>query len=356
MVFRCDTTQIYGGLFRFVVRNQIRETTNFQPAWTYHQIRFYKYILRAFKDNRSSIICDNIWVFQCITTACNCVVHRMRLSSFCAANFPRKFPPQIPPANSPRKMEACNFSYNFEFQLIICIEHGYYIDLKSLKQHLRVLHAVKSDRLRAAVAETAQLHVRDLRHTNLPIDSFPIPYLKLDTGYRCGVVACSGGKNAVSKHKRTVEKHLVKKHNIGYTKNRTKPTFNNIQTVCVQSFCNENYYRPFTVRANQDPAENETKTPASPQSIFSLPANNRIRGLFEIDLAQKYEQNQRVWETNFDRFQLTADQYADQTLFWLRTTGINRWIRELNTDKKILWELLHAVPNGKLILKIDFTV
>ena len=216
--------------------------------------------------------------------------------------------------------------------------------------------------------KTAQLHVRDPRQINTFTDCIPIPYFPIDIKYRCGVIACSGGKNAISKHKRTVEKHLTKKHGIGNAKSKSKPISDDFQTVCMQSFCVGDKYRPFVVRANQDPAENETKTPASPQSIFSLPANNplhanislradnQIRGLFEIDLAQKYEQNQRVWETNFDRFQLTADQYADQTLFWLRTTGINRWIRELNTDKKILWELLHAVPNGKLILKIDPTV
>ena len=144
--------------------------------------------------------------------------------------------------DSSRIMKIANFHYNHQFQLIVCIEHDYCIVFKVLKQHLQRLHEIKEKSLRAIVIEVFQLHVRDFRQINASIDNFFIFYLSIDIEYRCEYIACNEKKHALNKNKRTMKKHLTKKHNIENEKEKIQFTFNDVQTICVQSFCTSDNY------------------------------------------------------------------------------------------------------------------
>ena len=247
-------------------------------------------------------------------------------------------------------MEVCNLNYNQQLQLITCIEHGICVAFESLEKHLQRSHGTKGDSLRAALTEASQLHVRDPRQINAPVNSSPIPYLPIDTEYRCGYTACNGGKGALSKHKRAVEKHLAKEHNIGHAKGKTQPTFNDVQMVCVQSFCTGDKYRPFVVHADgvrNDISATSSVEDSSSHAATSPHAVDEAFDPMRVELGQEYERSQRDWESTFERLQSTTNPYADQTPPWLRTTGISRWMTKLHTDKKRLRELLHANTNDE---------
>ena len=78
-------------------------------------------------------------------------------------------------------MEAVGLHYVQQLQLIVCTDHRYCIAPRSLKEHLQrnFYHGYKGPTLPAALAAISQLHVRDPKTVELPVDSPPIPYLLL---------------------------------------------------------------------------------------------------------------------------------------------------------------------------------
>ena len=251
-------------------------------------------------------------------------------------------------------MKICNLNYNSQLQLLVCVEHDLCIASKSLKAHLQRLHEVKGERLHAALVEVAQLQVRDPRQTLAPADSPPILYLSIDTGYRCGYIACNGGKDALSKNRRTMERHLTKVHNIENGKGKTSPACNDLRTICVQSFCTGPNYRPFVVRVegdrNDEGASISSAVSAEGSTSHAVASSHAVNEVFDpmrVELEQEYERSRRDWESTFERLQSTSNPYADQTPPWLRIIDISRWMTKLHTDKKRLRELLHANTNGE---------
>ena len=251
-------------------------------------------------------------------------------------------------------MKICNLNYNSQLQLLVCVEHDLCIASKSLKAHLQRLHEVKGERLHATLVEVAQLQVRDPRQTLASVDSPFILYLSIDTGYRCEYIACNGGKDALSKNRRTMERHLTKVHNIENGKGKTSLACNDLRTVCVQSFCTRLNYRLFVVRVKRD----RNDEGASISSIVSIEdstshamtfshAINEVFDSMRVELEQEYERSRRDWKSIFERLQFTSNPYANQTSSWLRIIDISRWMTKLHTDKKRLRELLHANTNDE---------
>ena len=248
------------------------------------------------------------------------------------------------------KMKVCNLNYNQELQLIICIEHDICVALKFLRKHLQRSHEIKENSLRATLIEVSQLHVRDSWQINAFVNNFFIFYLSIDIEYRCEYIACNEEKNALNKHKRAMKKHLTKKHNIDHAKEKTQLTFNDVQMICVQSFCTSDKYRLFVVHANE--IRNDISTiffveDSSSQAMIFSHAINEVFDSMRMKLEQKYERNQQNWKFIFERFQFITNSYANQTSSWLRIIDISRWMTKLYTNKKKLRELLHANSNDE---------
>ena len=174
-------------------------------------------------------------------------------------------------------MEAVGLHYLQQLQLIVCTDHRYCIAPQSLKQHLqrKSFHGYKGPTLHAALAAISQLRVRDPRTVEAPVDSPPISYLPIETAYQCRFPACKATKTGLSKHKRTVEKHLAKEDNIGHAKGKTRRTAKDILVVQVQSFCTGDQYRPFVVRDNCSQPDEQKSPHTTPsrhaQSEFESP-------------------------------------------------------------------------------------
>ena len=167
------------------------------------------------------------------------------------------------------------------------------------------MHEIKEKFLRAIVIEVSQLHVRDLRQINASIDNFFIFYFSIDIKYRCEYIACDEKKNAFNKNKRTMKKHLTKKHNIENEKEKIQFTFNDVQTICVQSFCTSDNYRLFVVDVKRDRNDISSiffvvEVSSSHVTIFSH-AINEVFDSMQMKLKQKYERNQRNWKSIFER-------------------------------------------------------
>ena len=194
-------------------------------------------------------------------------------------------------------MEAASLHYDHQFQLIVCIEHDYCIAFKVLKQHLQRLHEIKEESLRAIVIEASQLLVREPRQINVSIDNSLISYLSIDIEYRCEYIACDEKKDALNKNKRTMKRHLTKKHNIENEKEKIQFTFNDVQTICVQSFCTSDNYRLFVVDVKRDRNDISSiffvvEVLSSHATIFSH-AINEVFDSMQMKLKQEYERNQR---------------------------------------------------------------
>ena len=251
---------------------------------------------------------------------------------------------------SSRLMKICNLNYNSQFQLLVCVKHDLCIAFKFLKEHLQRLHEVKEKRLRATLIEVAQLQVRDPRQINALVDNSLIFYLSIDIDYRCEYIACNEKRDALNKHKRAMKKHLSKKHNIEHAKKKTQLTLNDVQMICVQSFCASVNYRLFVVDVKRDRNDIRSifsiEVSSSHAMIFSH-AINEVFDSMRVKLKQKYERNQRDWEFIFERLQFTTNFYANQISSWLRIIDISRWMTKLHTNKKRLRELLHANSNDE---------
>ena len=252
-------------------------------------------------------------------------------------------------------MEAVGLHYIQQLQLIVCTDCRYCIAPQRLKTHLQrnSYHGYKGATLHAALAATSQLHVRDPRTVEPPVDSSPIPYLPLETAYQCRFSACKGTKTALSKHKRTVEKHLAKEHNIGHAKGKTPRTAEDILVVKVQSFCAGDQYRPFVVRDACSQLDEPESLHAESESESSH-AVATAQDVIAKELDAMYARSEQQWLSTFNRLQASTDAHVDQTPPWLRSTGINRWMIDLQKDKKDLRALLLAETTGNS-LPIVFT-
>ena len=244
-------------------------------------------------------------------------------------------------------MEAVGLHYVEQLQLIVCTDHRYCLAPRNLKEHLQrnSCHGYKGELLHAALAAVSQLHVRDPRITELPIDSSPIPYLPLETAYQCRFLACRRAKTALSKNKNTVERHLAKEHNIGFKKGKTRRTAKDILVVKVQSFCTEDQYRPFVVRDDRSHLD-EAEGSHAESGSESPHAVGTTQDVIAKELDAMYASSEQQWLSTFDRLQTSNDAHVDQTPPWLRSTGINRWMIELQKDKKDLRALLLAETAG----------
>ena len=140
-----------------------------------------------------------------------------------------------------------NLIYNVDHKLIVCMKHEYCIFNNSLKHHLRSIYAIKDERLHAALAEIATLNIRDSRQIHLAFDNSTISHLTLNTNYWCDLTVCKQSTQFVNKHKRAIEKHLSKKHDIDHVKNKIKSAAINIKVVCVQFLLSYSHYHAFAI-------------------------------------------------------------------------------------------------------------
>ena len=136
-------------------------------------------------------------------------------------------------------------------------------------------------------------------------------------------------------------KHLAKEHNIGHAKGKNSRTAEDILVVKVQSFCTGDQYRPFVVRDNCSQLDGLESSHAN----SSLHAESESESSHAVAPAQDviakeldamYASSQQQWLSTFERLQTSIDPHVDQTPPWLRSTGISRWMTDLQKDKKDL--------------------
>lgn len=144
------------------------------------------------------------------------------------ADSPFRICSNLPSRARAHGMENLNLIYN-DYQLIICIEHGYCVASCSLKYHLTTVHKVKGDILRAALAEANALNTRDppTGPTSCRRPRHLTSYHRLRVLLRS--ICMKAFTPSMSKSKRMVEKHLRKEHAIDHAKGKTKPTASSIE-------------------------------------------------------------------------------------------------------------------------------
>lgn len=255
-------------------------------------------------------------------------------------------------------MERNNLTYNVEHKLLICIEHGFAVSSSSLEKHLRTYHKIKGESLQAVLIEIENLQILDPTTVVPPNNCSRIPHLPVSIGYRC--TACSH----LSKHKRTIEKHLSKEHNIGHAKFKTKPTESDIETVDVQSLLPIPTYRPFVVQTPVLHAEHNSSTLISSNISSNSPldsSSNLIQTENDTvilhagirDLRETYNNSRQHWQQEFEEF-LSDELHVGHTPPWIRNLGINVWMQDLDVNKNDLWQLLEETPKGKKYNHINF--
>ena len=144
-------------------------------------------------------------------------------------------------------MKRNNLIYNIDHKLIVCMKHDYCFFVNSLKHHLRAIHAIKDERLHATLTKIETLNVKDSKQVHFLVDVLTISHLTIDTSYRCDLITCKQSTQFVNKHKRAIEKHLSKEHDIDHVKSKIKSVAINIEVICVQSLLSRLYYDAFVV-------------------------------------------------------------------------------------------------------------
>ena len=107
-------------------------------------------------------------------------------------------------------MKSVEFSYCEFYQILICIEHEYALQLSNVELHLRRQHALKDSFLRAVLDEIAEKELI-LRASHAVQQSFnnesKIIELSLLIEYHCLLSNCNQASIALSQCRRTIEKH-----------------------------------------------------------------------------------------------------------------------------------------------------
>ena len=191
-------------------------------------------------------------------------------------------------------MKRNNLIYNIDHKLIVCMKHDYCLFVNSLKHHLRAIHAIKDERLHATLTKIETLNVRDFRQIHLLVDALAISHLTIDTSYRCDLIACKQNTQFVNKHKRTIEKHLSKEHDIDYVKSKIKFAAINIEVVCVQSLLSRLYYDAFAVMKSIQILTINFSAIFFSHAEFASRANSSLHENF-INLENQYRSNQEQW-------------------------------------------------------------
>ena len=243
-------------------------------------------------------------------------------------------------------MKRNNLTYNIDHKLIVCMKHDYCLFVNSLKHHLRAIHAVKDERLHATLTKIETLNVKDSRQIHLLVDALTISHLTIDTSYRSDLTACKQNTQFVNKHKRAIEKHLSKEHDIDHVKSKIKFAAINIEVVCVQFLFSRLYYDAFAVVKSIQTSTINLSAIFSSHAEFASRAKSSLHEDF-INLENQYRSNQEQWQQSFDRFLSNDDQYIHQTSSWIRSIDINRWVQTLSIEKKNIWELVHAIHSSK---------
>ena len=191
-------------------------------------------------------------------------------------------------------MKIVDFHYVQQLQLIVCTNCQYCIVFKSLKNHFQrnFYHDYKNATLHAALTIVSLLHFRNFKTIEFSIDDFSIFYFSFQIAYQCRFTACKTTKSALSKHKKIVKKHLIKKHNIDLTKNKTSRTAKNILVIKVQFFCIENQYRFFVVQKN----------------CSQLNEIENLRAKFEFESSHTIETTQNVIAKKLDAMYVINEQ------------------------------------------------
>ena len=240
-------------------------------------------------------------------------------------------------------MKVVNFHYVQQLQFIVCTNCRYCIAFKNFKDHFQrnFYHDYKNATLHAVLTIVSLLHSRNFKTIESSIDDFSIFYFSLQIAYQCRFIACKTTKNALNKHKRIVKKHLIKKHNIDFTKNKTSRTAKNIFVIKVQFFCIENQYRFFVVQKNCSQF-NEIENLRAEFEFESSHAVKTTQNVIAKKLDAMYVISEQQWFFTFDCLQVFNDAHVDQISSWLRSTSINHWIIELQKNKKNLRAFLLA--------------
>ena len=139
-------------------------------------------------------------------------------------------------------MKIVDFHYVKQLQFVVCTNHDYCFAFQNLKKHFQrnFNHDYKNSILHATFATIFQLQVRNFKTIEFSVDNASIFYFFVETAYQCRFSACKTTKIALNKHKNIVKRHLIKKHNIDFKKNKIRRTTKNIFVIKTQSFCIEN--------------------------------------------------------------------------------------------------------------------
>ena len=230
-------------------------------------------------------------------------------------------------------MEALNLLYIARYQVLICQDCGFALTASNYETHLRKLHRFKGEALHAALNEVQQLKLQAPNAVPLLEDGHPpIRGLKSIQSFHCALPACNSEHDALSQHRRKVEKHQSRIHRVAKQRKSQKPTPQDIEVVCVQSFFDikTTYYRPFIV-SQQDPTSGSNGIGLHAETQGSTQA---------LDLLQsRYKASQQDWMQAFEELP-DLEQSRSTTPPWLKETGIAEYLSRQSLGKGALRALV----------------
>ena len=128
-------------------------------------------------------------------------------------------------------IKLINFIYNFDHQLLICIEHDYYVSFIFLSHYFRALHEIKNDKLHVIFAKTNKLIFKNFYHALISLNILFISHFIIEFNYCCDIFVCKLNQLFINKNKHIIKKHLNKKHNVDHNKNKIQLFVNDIEQV-----------------------------------------------------------------------------------------------------------------------------
>lgn len=241
-------------------------------------------------------------------------------------------------------MEALNLSYLNQHRVLVCQDCAFALTPYGYERHLRDLHGAKGSRLHAAILEIRGLDLQEPNSVTIPNGGqSPIQGLKITPNFRCVLPACNEEAEALSQHRRKVEKHQSRIHRVLKTKAR-KPCPQDIEVVCVQSFFPSKYYRPFIVRSDPDGSV-PLQGPSLAINEAVLHAEGPEPDTNLDSVRSQYEASQRDWWQAFGELP-NIEESRITIPPWLKETGIAEYIHRQLLNKAALRVLVQRIKHG----------
>jgi hypothetical protein len=256
-------------------------------------------------------------------------------------------------------MESADLYYDSHYGLIICFRHETGLIPTGIKLHLQRQHRLKGAALHAVLTDI-ESHTFILHH---PVAVHPSPPptpavrgLAVEQGFQCQLPNCNDEKEALSRHKRTVEKHQARIHKVPNQRQRKgQRTWQSLQqsisspvikSVIIQSFFPQPFYRPFVVVPASSPPSGPPSGPpprSPPSSLSRSPLSRPSRSLIQQKLRQDHSASQQAAQAALQS--IPTDQYKSQVPPWLVQTGVGRYLAGL--DKDLIYRLIAPAGSGR---------